>query len=88
MAEPGLYPTYGDVTASPRRTAIVTPSDTVNLDYLTRTIRSNIAGVITVVNQDGTTCACNFLAGETRVMCVKRVNNTGTTGGNTIEAGF
>lgn len=83
----GLYTVAGgDVTASPRRTLNITPADS-DLDFLTRSIRANGAGVIAVVNADGTTATCNFLAGETRVMSVSQIKSTGTTATG-IEASF
>ena len=86
-----IYAVAGDVTASPIRTLNVTPANTDLADYDTRTIRANTAGVIAVVNADGTTCLANFLAGETRVMCVRQIsiaNAAGTTTCTGIEAGF
>ena len=78
----------GDVTASPLRTLVITPADTDIPDYDTRTIRANTAGVIRVTNADGTECLANFLAGETRVMCVRRIWAAGTTVAGVIEASF
>lgn len=89
---PRIYSvTEGDVTASPLRTRNITPANTDLADYDTRAIRANGAGVIAVVNADGTTCLANFLAGETRIMCVRQIsvsNAAGTTTATGIEASF
>ena len=76
----------GDVTAPPYRTIAITPANT-DFDYLTRAIRANAAGVIAVVNGDGSTATLNFLAGETRVLAVRQISSTGTTATG-IEASF
>lgn len=87
MPGTGIYTVEaGNVLASPRRTLNITPADT-DLDFWTRWIRANGAGVIAVINADGSTCTANFAAGETRVMCVKQIKSTGTTATG-IEAGF
>ena len=76
----------GDVTAAPSRTLVMTPAD-VDLEFYTRAIRANAAGVIKVTNADGTICLANFLAGETRIMRVRQIWATGTTATG-IEASF
>ena len=58
----------------------ITPHDTNELDYVTRAIRANTAGVIRLASlRTGANVDCNFAAGETRPIRTKRVLATGTT---------
>jgi len=79
--------TDGDYASPPRRGESITPSDTVELNYITRSVRANAAGVIKVTWADGAIQTCNFLAGETRQMGVRLIWATGTTATG-IEANF
>ncbi len=57
----------------------ITPSNSAVLAPATRAIRAAGAGVVNLVGVDGVTCACNFLAGETRAIRAKQVLSTSTT---------
>ena len=73
-------------TAPPRHVKVITPSDSEPLANATRAIRANTAGVIKVETVGSETTLANFLAGETRIMCVTKIWATGTTVSGDIEA--
>jgi hypothetical protein len=69
-SEPG--PTANDA-------AVVTPSDSTDLAFVTRWIRANVAGTIKLTTKNGSTVTLNFAAGETRAIRASRIWATGTT---------
>lgn len=74
-----------DWTAPYHFVAVITPSDSTDLAYVTRAIRANGAGTVKVDLYTGGTVTMNFLAGETRSVRATRIYATGTSA-TTIEA--
>lgn len=66
--------------------AVVTPSDSTDLTYVTRWIRSETAGVIKLTTKAGSAVVLKFAAGETRAIRASRIWATGTTVTGQIEA--
>ena len=64
---------------------VVTPSDTVFLDYYTRAVFVGGAGNLSVVLKSGATVVfTGVLAGSVLPLRVGRVNSTGTTATNIV----
>ena len=73
------YKTSGLTSFSAIGVISVTPSDTVDLTKFARAIRANAAGTIKITCYDESFATLNFLAGETRAICARRIWATGTT---------
>ena len=73
-------PTSGPAEAGLTRFREITPSDTVDLEFITRAILVEVAGDVAVLGRDDTSAVIvPLLAGWWYPMRVKRILATGTT---------
>lgn len=72
------------VTSPPERALAVTPSDTVDLPFVSRAIYVGTAGNLRVLTLEGDDVTYANIAG-TKVIRVKRVYATGTTAADIIS---
>lgn len=85
MVDHAIRPGNSGIQASPLY-AVVTPSDTVALPYITRGIYVGSAGNISVLLPNGTTSVVftGVLAGSILPIQTSRVNAAGTTAGSLV----
>ena len=74
-----FHPSVYEATAPAVDIVAVSACDSVNFDYLSRSIEATGAGNVVAVMQGGETRTIPFAAGQIRVMACSRVNFTSTT---------
>lgn len=85
MASTDLSSASNSITAPAGRFAAVTPSDSVDLTYLTRALYVGGDGTVVAVDANGTAVSfVGVVAGTVLPIRVSRVNSTSTTATNIV----